>query len=87
MLVMPDCGSVAAEQLSDATGLASEVYNDSDAAFARVPVVGVLLDESPHDIAPATFFEKLSKRVLDNTPVDFDETARALRTDALDSAP
>ena len=46
MLVVPDYGSVAAEQLTDATELASEVYNDSDAVIARVPVVGIVLDES-----------------------------------------
>lgn len=82
MLVMPDYVSVVAEQPSDAIALSAQIRENVDNVIARIPVVGILLDESPHEIAPATFFEKMITRVLNNSPVDFHERARELRNTA-----
>jgi len=82
MLVMPDYVSAVVEQPKDAAELSAEMRENIGAVIARIPVVGILLEESPHDIAPATFFEKMITRVLNNTPVDFHEPARELRNTA-----
>lgn len=83
MLVMPDYVSVVAEQPTDAVELSTEMRENIDAVIARIPVVAILHDESPEEIAPATFFEKMITRVLNNTPVDFHEPARELRNTAV----
>jgi hypothetical protein len=82
MLVMPDYDHVVSEQPSDAAELLAAITTDVHAVVDRVPRVRVLLDESPREIAPSTFFEKMIGRMLDNTPVDFHEGARDLRSSA-----
>lgn len=76
MLVMPKYSDVGGEIPSKPGVLARELSEDLASVVARVPSVEILLAESPDNISPTRFFEKMISRVLSTTPVDFHQTAR-----------
>lgn len=84
MLVMPDYSREPSAPAASGADLVNAIETDVRAVAAEIPRVAILLEESPTEIAPKTFFEKIIGRMLDNTPVDFHESARGLRDSAIE---